>query len=236
MIKSCLRIVLAYALSGLALWAIWPSVLYAAETRHADRPEHSPITALGDERYRIDKIVLNKPKHSFTVPGKIIRLAAPLEFIAVARAGGKAYESLIELDADAIDFNLACILIGLKANPFSGPKFHFDPRILADGGAVSIEASWTVNDKSVRVPIASLIRAEGVKDIDSKWVYTGSYFNGEGQYLAQMDGTVIGFVHDPSSIIEHSIGVGLNDYGAVAGNPSVAPPVGTEVLLEVRRP
>jgi len=54
--------------------------------------------------------------------------------------------------------------------------------------------------------------------------------------MAQADGTVIGFVHDPSSIIEHRIGVGLNDYGAVSGDKSIAPPVGTEVLLEISRP
>ena len=51
--------------------------------------------------------------------------------------------------------------------------------------------------------------------------------------MAAQDGTLVGFIHDPASIIEHETGVGLNDYGAVGGNPDVVPPVGTPVTLTV---
>ena len=51
-----------------------------------------------------------------------------------------------------------------------------------------------------------------------------------------MDGTLVGFVHDPAAIIEHRIGLGLGDYGAITGNPGVLPPPGTTVVLTVVNP
>lgn len=64
------------------------------------------------------------------------------------------------------------------------------------------------------------------------WVYTGSQFN-EDIYAAARDGTLVGFVHDPASIIEHRTGMGLGNYGTIGGNQATAPPVGTPVCLTV---
>jgi hypothetical protein len=52
------------------------------------------------------------------------------------------------------------------------------------------------------------------------WVYTGSSVLKDGQSLAEMEGTLIGFVHDPDAIIENSTGGGLSAYGSIRLNPS----------------
>ena len=51
--------------------------------------------------------------------------------------------------------------------------------------------------------------------------------------MAAHDGTLIGFVHDPASIIEHKIGLGIGDYGAVAAS-KVTPKVGTKIEIEIK--
>jgi hypothetical protein len=49
-----------------------------------------------------------------------------------------------------------------------------------------------------------------------------------------MDGVLVGFVHDPASIIEHATGFGQGLYGFVVPNTAIAPPKGTQVTVEVR--
>jgi hypothetical protein len=69
------------------------------------------------------------------------------------------------------------------------------------------------------------------------WAYIGSYVQPYDQrYVADETGTLIGFVNDPASIIEHRTGLGIGAYGSVQGNPAVLPPVGSPVELIVAVP
>jgi hypothetical protein len=60
--------------------------------------------------------------------------------------------------------------------------------------------------------------------------------DGDGRFVADATGTLIGFVHDPASIIEHRTGLGIGAYGSVQGNPEVLPPIGSAVELIVTVP
>lgn len=197
-------------------------------------PEQPAIKDLGDQRYRIGAILVDKARHSFRVKGRLLRLEPPLEFLAVRKGGMKAYESLLELDSDAVEFNLACILIGLDEKKGKAPSFHFSPEPV-EGTPVALWVSWEADGKTVRMPAAKLL-LQGDKLVDSDaWVYTGSIFAADGTYLAQQDGTLVGFVHNPASIIEHREGIALGNYGEVYPRLSVLPAVGTPVTLEVQR-
>ncbi len=197
-------------------------------------PAQPVIKDLGNQRYRIGAILVDKAQQTFRVEGRLLRLEPPLEFLAVRKGGMKAYESLLELDSDAIEFNLACILIGLDEKKGKAPSFHFSPEPV-EGTPVAIWVSWEADGKTVRMPAAKLL-LQGDKLIDSDaWVYTGSIFAADGTYLAQQDGTLVGFVHNPASIIEHREGIALGNYGDVLPRVSVLPAVGTPVTLEVRR-
>ena len=50
-----------------------------------------------------------------------------MEFIAVVQGAVKDYEAVLELNTMAVDFNLACILIGLNPDHAEPPAYHFDP-------------------------------------------------------------------------------------------------------------
>ncbi|RDH89316.1 MAG: hypothetical protein DIZ77_16105 [endosymbiont of Seepiophila jonesi] len=135
----------------------------------------------------------------------------PIEYMAVMKGGFKSYESVLELDANAFEFNLACILIGLDAKGVRLPEYHFDTKPV-EGDAVDIRVSWEEKGKRVEVDLLDLVKLRGAAPRDDKkqvWSYTGSTFIEGDRYFAQMNGTLIGVVHDPASIIEHRLGLGL---------------------------
>lgn len=220
-----------------ALW-IWLAVTGTAAGAEPEKPSgKTAVEDLGHGQYRIGAIRIDKAKGRFSVPGTVIKLQqpdSPLEFIAVTKGGYKQYEAVFEMDTTAVDFNLACILIGLDASHGVQPKQHFDPQALK-GDKVEIFVSWAGKKKTRRVPITDVLRVANNAHPDDEWIYTGSFFSPDGRYMADESGTLVGFVHDPESIIQHRFGLGLGDYGAVIKNPDVVPPPGTPIMLEISR-
>lgn len=214
---------------------------------NADKPKadvRGPIEELGDERYRVGNIVVDKAKRSFSVSGRILNLDTPLEYLAVKKDGAKGYESLLELDTSAFEFNLACILLGLDDKNSVKPRYQFDERE-AKGQAVEITLSWGLGEEQRTVKAANaLLSGEEAFD-DHRWVYIGSVpsvppmqsmpSESGGELMAEALGTLIGFVHDPSSVIEHQVGAGLGNYGLMTGNAALLPKlgVGAPVTLSV---
>lgn len=191
------------------------------------------VVDLGNGKYRIGAIHIDKTRQHFEVAATILRDSPPLEFLAISKGGFKAYESLIEVDANAYEFNLACILMGLDAEKAKAPKYHFDPAP-AEGEPVDVFVEWTREGKTTRVDASELLAIGSQTLPPAEWVYTGSLFTADNQFLAHMDGTLIGFVHDPASIIEHRSGF-LGSFESVAVNPKLLLKVGTQVKLIVAR-
>jgi hypothetical protein len=211
--------------------------------------EPAPVKDLGGGRYQIGAIAVDRGARQFTVPGRVLHLdGAPLEYIAVSRGGMKGYESLLEVDARGTEFNLACILLGLEAPPL-GPSAQFE-RKPPKGPAVQLSVRWQVDGKPVTKSAQQVLElAARPRNPSSaaptptaapppeEWAYTGSFIQGsDGRYIADATGTLVGFVHDPASIIEHRTGLGIGAYGSVQGNPRVLPPVGSAVELIVTVP
>lgn len=192
------------------------------------------VENLGDNRYRIGNIVVDKSKQEFSVGGVVLVVEPPLEFLAVTKGGAKGYESLLELNTDALSFNLACILIGLEAKEVRTSRFHFDPEEVK-GDRVEIHVSWNIDGKQVSVSAAQMLEVGGKSSPVDEWLYVGSMFQDDGQYLAHLDGTLIGFVHDPASIVEHRSGVGLGQYGAAGANSNLVPSPQTPITLTLRK-
>jgi len=226
--RIILRLFLSLTLTGVC-WADEPA-------KKASTPE---IRDLGGGHYRIGSIKVDKVKQQFSVPGHVIRLEpadAPVEFVAVTRDGMKSYESVLEIDASAIEFNLACIMIGLDAKQVAAmPEQHFDPRPV-QGNRAGITISWELGGKTRRVKVEDVLQLNGKKPSGThEWVYTGSRFGPEGDYMAEVSGALIGFVHDMDSIIQHRQGLGIGNYGAIQSNHLVLPPAETRITLHVSR-
>lgn len=192
------------------------------------------VKRIGDNLLDVAGIRVDTKQREITVTGTTNDVKA-LEFIATARGGFKAYESAIALDADAVSFNLALILIGLDRANARVPEMHFDPTP-PKGDPVEIWVEWEADGKRIRVGAETLIQDEASKQtlLPKMWVYTGSTFVPQtNSYLAEADGALIGFVHTPSPVIEYA-GPLLGKYGAVRLNPALKLAPGTRVTLGVR--
>ncbi|MGH0033646.1 MAG: YdjY domain-containing protein [Myxococcota bacterium] len=225
----------AAVVGALSLFAAAPAATGAEEktgTPSAPAALQPKIQDLGNGQYRIGLVEVDKTKRSIRIPGAILREEPPLEFLAVTQGGFKDYESLLALGASAYEVNLACILVGLDPDRGKAPQFHFDPEPVV-GDAVDVWVEWERKGKTTRVDAADLIMMGEKKLAPGEWVYTGSVITPDGQYLAHLDGTIIGFVHDPSPIIEHRTGLGLGAFGAVVADKKLLPPVGTRVTVIV---
>jgi len=229
-------------------------VLAGASAAASQEPPATPAGApamksLGNERYQVGVIVVDRAAGSFVVPGRVLHLdEAPLEYIATSPNGMKAYETLLEVDATGTEFNLACILLGLENAERRRPDYQFDRRPPI-GPAVQLQVRWQSEGRTVTRSIHEVLRFDGeggpppppgapggpVGSVPAEeWVYIGSYNRPDGgAYVADGTGTLVGFVHDPASIIEHRSGLGIGAYGSVRGNAGVLPPIGGAIELVV---
>ena len=198
--------------------------------------EKPRIEDMGNAKYRVGAIKIDKARGLITVPAVMLPYeeGKPIEFMATMKQGYKSYESVLSLQANAFEFNLACILIGLDPGKAVSSKFHFDPQPV-QGDPVSIKVSWKKNGKRVEYDVIDLLKVgEAKPDKPSVWSYTGSMFVDGDRYLAQMDGVLIGLIHDPASIIEHKKGLAVGNWGSIAIDPDVAPQGGQEVVISIQ--
>jgi hypothetical protein len=190
------------------------------------------MRSLGHDRYQIGQVLVERGAHRLTFPARIAHLGeAPLEYLAVTRAGRKLYESLLEADATGSELNLGLILLGFDSTRSSRPLFQFDPHLPA-GQRVAIKVRWGTGRaaRTVTADEALLDDAQLKAVGPSTWVYLGSMLRPrDGKFLADQMGTLIGFVHDPADVVDHQLGLGIGAYGSVRGNTSLLPPVGSAV-------
>ena len=209
---------------------------WQAQRAQQEQNQRSPVEKLGDGLFRVGRIEINQNNKTLRVPGYILPgdQTKAIEFLATTPRGYKSYESVMELQASAFEFNLASILIGLDAGRAAAPEFHFDPTPL-QGDQVEIRVSWLQGGKRIERDAVDLLKLDnGKPPKPSVWIYTGSGFNHAGDFMAEVDGVLIGMVHDPASIFEHREGMGLGQWGALTIDPEVAPRAGQEIELSVR--
>ncbi len=190
------------------------------------------MQALGRDRYRIGSILVDKKARRLTVAGRVLGSDRPLEYLAVTRGGYKSYESLLELNTTGSEFNLACILLGLDASLTKRPEYQFSTDTLT-GQRVALEFSWRVGGKRVKANGLEMLLTDAQRGVEKRddWVYVGSVMIDANTFGADSSGALIGFIHDPTAIIEHAAGLGIGAYGSVAGNKDLLPPNDTAIVL-----
>ena len=205
----------------------------SAQVPAGSEPVAAPaMQALGRNRYRIGSILVDKKARRLTVSGRILGGDRPLEYLAVARGGYKSYESLLELNTTGSEFNLACILLGLDASLTKRPQYQFSKDGLT-GQRVALEFSWKAGSRRVKATGLQMLLTDAQRGVEKRddWVYVGSYMQTDNTFGADMSGALIGFVHDPNSVVEHALGLGIGAYGSVAGNKALLPPNSTAIEL-----
>lgn len=186
---------------------------------------------------RVQNIRVDTKRREISVPGRINRdmtETTTLEFVANVAGHGKAYETPVAADTDAVAFNTALLLIGLDPKNARVPTRHFDP-IPPAGDPVEILIEWTKDGMTRRVPVEGLLwdKRSGRPMAKTPWVYTGSSFY-EDKYLAALDGVLIGFVHSPAPIIENAGKGAVEAFGSVVFNTRLGLVSGDRLTLIVR--
>jgi hypothetical protein len=222
-----------------AAWLLAGIVLPGAASFAAGEPAALPesIKPLGDERYRIGGILVDRKARRFTLPARMHVLEKPLEYLLTTTGGMKEYEALLETDVSGTEFNLACILLGLEPPADLSSLYQFSKTPL-DGSPVQISLAWEQGGKRQQVTAEqALIEPEDLGKEVVEWIYVGSNMGG-GRFAADMTGTLVGFVHDNNSVIDTRYGLGIGSYGSINGNSKLLPPVGSavEVVVEVPLP
>jgi len=216
---------------GLAA-AIWGPLACA----QAPAPPLGELKPLGQDRFQIGRIVVDKRAGTFIIPGRVHVLGKPLEYLATSPGGMKGYETLLEVDATGSEFNLACILLGLERDP-NQVQFQQFSRVPLVGRRIAIYVAWSEGGKRRQISAAdALLNPDTVVKPESvEWVYTGAPLSRpDGPFAADLTGTLIGFVHDANSVMEAAVGLGIGAYGSVRGNATL-PPEGSaiELIIEV---
>ena len=193
-----------------------------------------PVQKIRDGVYRIGKIEVDTNRKEATVPASVNAGVTTLEFVANTPNGAKSYESALTVQADAYQFNTAMMLIGMDPAHARVPVRHFDP-VPPAGDPVDVFVSWTINGAARRVRVEELLFDERINAplSEGPWVYTGSAFS-SGQFMAGLDGVLIGFVHSPSPIIENPRAGAVSAYGSVVLNTRLGLAGGTPVTLTIR--
>jgi hypothetical protein len=192
-----------------------------------------PVEKLGTSLFCVGSVRVDTARREVTVPGKVNQVTV-LEFVANTRNGVKAYESAVTVDADAVTFNTALVLIGLDKSHARVPTQHFDP-VPPAGDAVEIWIEWDL-PRPQRMRIEKLLfdKKSGRTLPEGPWIYTGSTFLEDGRYLAELDGVLIGFVHSPAPIIENPLPSGVGNYGSIVLNEALGLKVGQPVRVIVK--
>ena len=194
-----------------------------------------PVEKLGDNLFRLGAIRVDTAKREASVTGKVNPDTTVLEFIANTKNGFRAYESAFELDANGLTFNLAMILIGLDNKNAVLPRFHFDPDP-PQGDPVEVWVEWKAGNDTRRLRAEELLwdKEKMERFPRSQWVYTGSILLDDGRYRADLDAVLIGFVHDPSSVIEWAGANGVGRFGFVQIDPKLGLVPGTALTVIVK--
>jgi hypothetical protein len=199
-------------------------------------PEQPEVINLGNGRFQIGKIIVDEDKKEVTIPGHLNMVEGPIEFIACTKGGMKEYESVLEMDTDAKSFNLSMILLGLDPKKGKAAAYHFDPSP-PEGDLVEIFIRWnTPLGIEMNIKAQDLIydmNTNRTFSVDN-WVYTGSVFLEDGRYLAEEAGVLIGFVHDPASIIESHYSGKFPAFGSFVVNKNYLDKVGTKIQMIIR--
>lgn len=188
------------------------------------------IIKLNENQFQVGKIILDRKNQSIGINGIVNMSSGMVEYVACT-AYGKLHESVLVLDAEPYHIQIALLLLGLT--PGEHP-IDFQGALQKPCGApVKIVISWEAEGKIQEYPLETMLFYDKLQTTmeRTEWVFTGSQFL-NGEYQAQVEGSIIASYHDPVAIIDHRSDTGTDDT-MYQVNHLMVPPVGTPVLVKI---
>ncbi len=164
------------------------------------------VQQIGPNTFRVGRVEFDKALRTVFIPARVRMLKEVVEYALVTEQG-KTYESLLMTDARPVDIHVACLLLGLGQAPVEGQPNQ--PAPLAKTNSVTIEVTWHVDGKLLRVELADLVcLTSGRPDPDAPpmklaaWLYNGSFIDSSG-FAAQREGSIISLIRDPVALVNN---------------------------------
>jgi hypothetical protein len=219
-------------ISFLSIFIVVQSVLSQQQDPQpqTQQPQENPIEKIGENSYRIGKLILNSAERTVTLNGIFNMEKGIIELFACA-TGGKTHESVIVLDVIPYHLQVAMILLGMKYK--GGVEYQGDPT-MPKGDSVEIFASWKIDGKDVTVRAEDLIWdvKQSISMEHTPWIFVGSKMV-EGRFMADQEKSLITTFHDPFTIFDNPLQGGSNDE-LYTINEKLVPKKGTPVTVTIK--
>jgi len=205
-------------------------------------PHGHRVQKLGPHLYRLGTLTIDSEARTIRCPGHVnMAEGGPIEVLACLPTG-KVHESVLTLDVEPLDFQLALLLLGLEPGcnpavryPDGAPELEMEPGNMVDLCIEWDEAGTNGEQRRVRrraeETLYNLTEDEPLGQ--TPWVFTGSRWV-EGRFGAAVNGSLITTFYDPLAIIELPLEI-VNDDTWCAVKEDALPPVGTGIELVVQQ-
>ncbi|MBI5056097.1 MAG: hypothetical protein HZB61_05735 [Nitrospirae bacterium] len=197
-------------------------------------PPAQVVEKLAPGVYRIGEIQINKKMHLISFPAQINMDKGLLEYLLV-NTGGKVHESLFRTKVQPYDMQIAFLLLDFEGTEH--PLKEQGSAEIPKGEPVVINITY--NNKENKMVQAKSEDWITIKNKDEQknpanleWVYTGSVVY-NGQFLAQVSGSLIALFHDPAALVDNASPGGESDEVWFV-KEGVVPPVGTPVTITIK--
>ena len=215
----------------LVLVALFGPLLSYAEEANT----YPEISEIGPGRYQFGDILIDQNNREFLFPGICNQISGLVEY-ALVHEDGKVHESLFRTKVRP-RFVHACFLL-LKEKPETRFFKILDGNVSEWTNLRRIELSiiWEQNNTYQEKPLSSMvINQTDNRELASKsFVFSGSSTI-EGQYLAEMDGSIIAVYHDSRAVL-NSMDKHSNSDEVWIAHQIAMPPKGHPVRIRLKLP
>ena len=215
----------------LVLVALFVPLLSYAEEANT----YPEISEIGPGRYQFGDILIDQNNREFLFPGICNQISGLVEY-ALVHEDGKVHESLFRTKVRP-RFVHACFLL-LKEKPETRFFKILDGNVSEWTNLRRIELSiiWEQNNTYHEKPLSSMvINQTDNRELASKsFVFSGSSTI-EGQYLAEMDGSIIAVYHDSRAVL-NSMDKHSNSDEVWIAHQIAMPPKGHPVRIRLKLP
>ena len=199
------------------------------------------VEQLGPDLYRVGDVEVNAASKEISFAGEI-NMATGLAEVVVCAEWGKLHESIVRTKIQPIDLHIALLLLGAKdgKNPFwlSTPLIERERKeSRPDGQLLDVFLLWDTPQGPQQCRIEELLMDVRSKEAlpQTQWIFTGSYLDHGGGYVADHIGSIITNYHDPSAVIDCPLEQGqVDDYMYI--HSTQVPPIGTPVKVLIKVP
>lgn len=218
------------------------SALCLSGGRSAAQPQPAApaIERIDESRIKLGAILIDRRRQEVSLPAQVNLTRGILEYYAVA-SGGKLHESVLKIDVEPSQLHLALLLAGFEPSEY-GPR---DPDTYARplkkrGSLLRLFLKWTPESlgREQWLPASVWLYDRSINNAPAPltYVFQGSVSN-QGQYIADLDRSVIGLIPDESVVLATAVDKGNPYRGDAKGyeaHTSALPKKGTLVSLVIR--